>query len=101
MIVVLGQVLDDCCCLRHGLWLVCRTVLANAVHCCMQGIERLGQHSWVLLDGTFLGNNTISNANPYKHWWVAPALPPLRLQSFASAALAHASCCSSPAVRSV
>jgi hypothetical protein len=36
--------------------------------CCPQGIEPLGNHSWVLLDGTFLGNNTISNANPYKHW---------------------------------
>ena len=31
------------------------------------GVEKAG-NSWYLLDGTNLGNNTISNSNPYKHW---------------------------------
>jgi hypothetical protein len=34
----------------------------------MQGIEPVGRNLWQLLDGTFLGNDSISNANPYKHW---------------------------------
>ena len=31
------------------------------------GVERAGTN-WYLLDGTNLGNLTISNSNPYKHW---------------------------------
>jgi hypothetical protein len=39
------------------------------------GIEPLGNTTikggiFVMLDGTFLGNTTPSNSNPYKHWWV-------------------------------
>jgi hypothetical protein len=41
------------------------------------GIERQGVGNWIMLDGTFLGNNTPSNSNPYKHWcgmWLPTAL---------------------------
>jgi hypothetical protein len=31
------------------------------------GVEPMGA-SWVLSDGTFLGNTTPSNSSPYKHW---------------------------------
>ena len=33
------------------------------------GIEQISNNTFVMLDGTFLGNMTPSNANPYKHWW--------------------------------
>ena len=33
------------------------------------GVEQQGS-SWMLADGTFLGNTTPSNSSPYKHWWV-------------------------------
>ena len=31
------------------------------------GVEKAGTN-WYLLDGTNLGNSTISNSDPYKHW---------------------------------
>jgi hypothetical protein len=39
------------------------------------GIEALGNTTiaggtFVMLDGTFLGNTTPSSSNPYRHWWV-------------------------------
>jgi hypothetical protein len=32
------------------------------------GIEPQGVGNWIMLDGTFIGNNTPSNSNPYNHW---------------------------------
>ena len=32
------------------------------------GIEEISNGTFVLLDGTFIGNTTPSNSNPYKHW---------------------------------
>ncbi len=42
------------------------------------GIEPLGNTTlfggtFVMLDGTFLGNTTPSDSNPYRHWWVTGA----------------------------
>jgi hypothetical protein len=39
------------------------------------GIEPIGNISlnggtFMWLDGTFIGNTTPSNSNPYRHWWV-------------------------------
>jgi hypothetical protein len=32
------------------------------------GIEQISTNTFVWLDGTFIGNTTPSNSNPYKHW---------------------------------
>ena len=50
------------------IWLLRKTLVRKtrgAVR--YMGVEKAGTN-WYLLDGTNLGNSTISNSDPYKHW---------------------------------